>query len=231
MGNNLINKNNIKVNKDEVLRYLGYKNQIIDKEMIQIIDECRELTLNVINPRCMYNKYNLDYENNEIIIKESDITLKGNDIIHLLKESKQCILCVATLGLEIERLIKLYSYKDIVRSVILDACATTAIEEVVDLIEIDIKLKLKDSKEDITWRYSPGYGDLPIETNRLILEVLKAQKNIGLTITNHNLLIPIKSVVAIMGIIDHKEIDNIDVCNNKCIKCPNYNSCSYRREV
>lgn len=231
MENNLINKNNIEIRKTEVLRYLGYKNQIIDEELMNIVDECRKLTLNTINPKYIYNKYDLDYYNSSVKIKESNIELKGKDIANLLKESKKCILGVATLGLEIEKLIKLYSYKDITRSLIIDACATIAIEEVFDLIEIDIKSKLKDTKENITWRYSPGYGDLPIETNKLILEVLDAQKHIGLTITNHNLLIPRKSVVAIMGIIDNKEIDSIDTCNNKCIKCPNYNNCSYRREV
>lgn len=231
MESNSIDKTNIEINKDEVLRYLGYKDQIIDEKLMNTVDECIKLTLNTINLKYKHNKYGLILGNSSIKIKGSTIELKGKDIANLLKDSNYCIVGVATLGLEIERLIKLYSYKDITKSLILDACATTAIEKTFDLIEKDIKLNLKDTKENITWRYSPGYGDLPIETNRLILELLEAHKNIGLTITNHNLLIPRKSVVAIMGIVDHKEIDIKDICNNKCIKCPNYNNCGYRREV
>lgn len=228
-----IDKNSILINKDEVLRYLGYKNQVIDDNLIDLVDECIKLTLTTINPRYIYIKHTLDLNNDTLRIEGSRCVLEGRDIEALLKNSSECILSVATLGVEIEKLIKIFAYKDMTKSLILDACATTAIEAVCDLIEINIKSELKDSKENITYRYSPGYGDLPIEANKLILDILDAQKNIGLTITNHNLLIPRKSVVAIMGVIDNNKSQSAKVCNieNKCINCPNYNNCSYRKEV
>jgi cobalamin-dependent methionine synthase I len=60
-------------------------------------------------------------------------------------------------------------------------------------------------------RYSPGYGDLGIENNKGILDVLSAQRNIGLTITDSGIMIPRKSVVAIMGVSELKY-------NNKGVK-------------
>ena len=62
------------------------------------------------------------------------------------------------------------------------------------------------SKEgkSLTMRYSPGYGDLDISANKDILQVLDAHKRIGVTVTNTGIMIPRKSVVALIGITNKK---------------------------
>ena len=78
----------------------------------------------------------------------------------------------------------------------------------------------------ITFRYSPGYGDLPLDIQRSFLSVLDTQKKIGLTASENNLLFPRKSVTAIIGIIDK----NIKIKKRSCIECSNYENCSFRRK-
>ncbi len=53
------------------------------------------------------------------------------------------------------------------------------------------------------WRFSPGYGDCPLSAQRSIVNsVLNATRLIGLTVTPTSLLIPTKSVTAVIGLFD-----------------------------
>jgi len=48
-------------------------------------------------------------------------------------------------------------------------------------------------------RYSPGYGDLPLEYQKDLFALLQLDK-LGVAITERCLLVPEKSVIAISGI-------------------------------
>ena len=55
---------------------------------------------------------------------------------------------------------------------------------------------------------------------------LDAQKRIGLTVSENNLLFPRKSVTAIIGIVNSK----IEKKRKSCNECSNYKNCNFRRE-
>lgn len=52
------------------------------------------------------------------------------------------------------------------------------------------------------WRFSPGYGDCPLTAQRSIVDALNATRLIGLTVTPTSLLMPTKSVTAVIGLFD-----------------------------
>ena len=66
-------------------------------------------------------------------------------------------------------------------------------------IKSDIRPSLHDN-EKLTQRFSPGYGDLSMNTIEDIIAILNAQKRIGLSVTRSLMMTPIKSVTAILGI-------------------------------
>lgn len=107
------------------------------------------------------------------------------------------------------------------------SCGTTAIEEVCDIVQNNLEKVFLNQDKFITMRYSPGYGDLPIEKNIDILNVLNAQKQIGLTITSNGIMIPRKSVVAIIGISNTRI--NKSKKEKSCENCKNYRNCTYRK--
>ena len=76
-----------------------------------------------------------------------------------------------------------------------------------------------------TWRFSPGYGDLPIDIQGDILNALNAQRRIGLTVTESSLLVPTKSVTAIIGI----SSDPISKGEKGCAVCSRKDSCIYSK--
>lgn len=107
----------------------------------------------------------------------------------------------------------------------MDECATTAIEEFCDILQQNIKLKLNQQERYITSRYSPGDGDLSININEDIINLLDASKKIGLTITKDKIMIPRKLVIAIIGIQKIESIDNKKIC----LECSNYDKCKYKK--
>lgn len=224
-------KNLIEIDEREVLRYLQYKDQDIGDNLSEKIKQCIKKTREIINPRFIFRKYKikklkLSDVKSEVYLEGANLTLKSNDIHNLLLECDECILMSATLGLEVEREIRKLTYTDLTKGIIIDACATTAIEEVCDIVQDNIAKKLLKEDKYITYRYSPGYGDLPIEKNVNINNLLNSQKEIGLTVTNSGIMIPRKSVVALIGV-SHKEITNT---KKTCENCSNRYNCDYKKE-
>lgn len=216
----------LEINKKEVLRYLGYKGQDIDINMSTMINECREEIKKVITPRIVYNYKEIKQNDEGVEVINTNLIMPGNDIKEHLKNSKTCVLMAVTLGNEVEKKTRLYERTNLTKALILDACATTAVEEVCDIIENKVKEKALKEGMDITFRYSPGYGDLPLDIQNNFLRSIDAQKKIGLTVSESNLLFPRKSVTAIIGIIDSGIIKK----KKSCKECNNYENCSFRRE-
>lgn len=217
----------INIPREEVLRYLGYKSsQRIDDNINNLINECIEEIKAVVTPKFVYGEYTGTLMDNGVKIDGTNLILEGNDIREHLKSSKKIVLMAVTLGSSIEQKTRLYERINLTKALILDACATTAVEDVCDQIEAYVKEKALEEDLGITFRYSPGYGDLPLDVQKSFVNTLKADKTIGLTVSEHNLLMPRKSVTAIIGLIPK----DIKVEKKGCEGCSNYENCSFRRE-
>lgn len=222
----MVDINNLEISKSEVLRYLGHRNQEIEESLSKSIDEVIIETKELIKPKYILEYYNIKKGDNEIFIENTNLVLKGKSIYKHLEKSSSCALLVATLGNDIEKKTRLYERINLTKAVILDACATTAIEEVCDKIEEKVREEAKKKNLNITFRFSPGYGDLSLDIQRDFIGVLNATKKIGITVSEHNLLFPRKSVTAIIGITEEKEKKP----KSKCENCSNFENCIYRRK-
>jgi cobalamin-dependent methionine synthase I len=70
------------------------------------------------------------------------------------------------------------------------------IEQWCDIIHKDFQDKLGAN----TFRFSCGYGDLPLTLQRDIFAALNVNKNIGVSLSDNCFMTPSKSVTAIIGI-------------------------------
>lgn len=218
----------IGIDREEVLRYLEYKGQDIDNNLIEIIEECRNITKDKISPKYTFRVYSINQKCKGIIeIEGTNLILESKDLYEVLKDCNKCILMAATLGINIEKDIKKYSYTELTKAIIIDSCATTAIEEVCNKVQNEIENNILNKGQYLTSRYSPGYGDLAIEKNTEILTILNGQKEIGLTINNSGIMIPRKSVIAIIGISNK----NIKQSKEACSNCKNKSICKFKKGV
>ena len=149
--------------------------------------------------------------------------LKGGDVQKLLKECGKVILFAVTLGSGIDMLIKRRSRTDMAEAVIIDSCASTAIENVCDNFCAD--LAAEAAPYFLTDRFSPGYGDLPFEQQTDFCRALDIERRIGVTLTPGGLMLPQKSVTAIVGIADTEQRMRF----RGCAYCSSFKNCSYRK--
>jgi 5-methyltetrahydrofolate--homocysteine methyltransferase len=98
-----------------------------------------------------------------------------------------------------------------------------AIEQVCS--KVDELLAEKYKGWNMTFRFSPGYGDYPIELQSEFLRMLDAPRKIGLTTNNNYLLMPTKSVTAILGLSQSP----IDRKKRGCAICNMRDKCRFRR--
>ena len=66
---------------------------------------------------------------------------------------------------------------------VLQACAAAYTEEQADLAQGGIAQYAQERGLYLRPRYSPGYGDLPLASQRFLFDVLQISKKIGVTLT------------------------------------------------
>jgi len=194
-----------KIDKTEVLRYLQASKKLNDNNINRLIEESITEIKALINFRYLYQKFPIKRNDSKLKVEGTTLVLKGESIRKHLNNSEEVYIMAATLGAQVDRKISYYEKISVTKSMIFDACATTAIEAGCDQVEEEIKKEvLAAGNKGITFRYSPGYGDLEIDIQKEILRILNAPKKIGLTASKYNILLPAKSVTAIIGVIAEK---------------------------
>lgn len=217
---------NLNIEKSEVLRYLGFKNQLLDEGINKLIEESIEEMKKIIKVRYVYKLFSIDKSKGDIALKDSAVKLQGKDIYKHLEKADKCVLMAITLGSDVDTKIRYYEKTSITRALILDACATTAVEEACDNLCEKLEREIVDENKVLTSRFSPGYGDLPIDLQNSFISVLESQGVIGLTASSHSILLPRKSVTAVVGVIDKSHKDK----NKSCLSCNKHTSCKFKKE-
>ncbi len=120
---------------------------------------------------------------------------KSATLMKNLQGCKEVFIFAVTLGLGVDRLLTQLSLVSPSKHFITDALASSMAEAAAEAAEEIIKGKL-----DCRPRFSPGFGDLSLAVQPRILELLNAQRLLGITINKSLLMSPGKSVTAIVGI-------------------------------
>ena len=211
-----------RLNPDEVLRYMGCPPEKADGLLRGQVERCAQELLEVIRPRWSWRAADLALEEAGVRL-EGGLLLPGRDLkAHLSGCSRGAVFC-ATLGAEADALIRRAERLDMAKALTLDCCASAAVEEVCDQIERELQGHFPGCS--FPFRYSPGYGDLPLEVQGPLLDLLDAPRRAGLCATASHLLTPRKSVTAILGVAEGE----IEQKKRSCLGCPAQGSCQYRK--
>lgn len=209
------------INDNEVLLYLGYRGGEIPEPLRRDIARCKELVVQTARPRAVWRKFSLEIDGT---LAGTGFRPEGKDVRALLEDCREVILMAATLGQEMESLLRRAQVQNMADAVILDCCASSAIENVCDNLCADLEAEF--SPRYLTDRFSPGYGDLPFAQQPDFCRVLDLSRRIGVNLSPGGLMIPQKSVTAILGI--------ADIPQNKrfrgCAHCSTFETCTLRKE-
>lgn len=168
-----------------------------------------------LKPKFMYQIFSL--EHHPLLIKELNLSLEYSDLIDLFDSCDKVVIIACTLGIELDKLLRYYSMIDMTKMTVMDALASSYIE-----IKCD-EFEEKQNFGKHTFRFCPGYGNVPLEINQKLVNALNCDKHIGLTVQENNLLLPQKSMIGLIGIGDEK-------LNKHCFSCINLENCIYRKK-
>ncbi len=210
------------VNENEVLLYLGYRGGELPPEIGADIARCRDLLLKTARPRLVWRQFELLPDGT---LSGAGFRPEGSDVRELLRDCRRAVLMGATLGAEVEALLMRAQVRNMADAVILDCCASSAIENVCDNFCEDLQAALAPAY--LTDRFSPGYGDLPFAQQPYFCIALDMSRRIGVTLSPGGLMIPQKSVTALIGVADRPQKKRF----RGCAHCQMFRNCTYRKEA
>lgn len=208
------------IDRSEALRYLGYKGGV-PADIDESLERCARLLFDTARPRAVWRRFGLMPDGT---LEGTAFRPAGGDIRALLSGCSAAVLLAATLGAEVEALLRRAQLRDMADALLLDACASAAIENVCDNLCADIEAELEPMV--LTDRFSPGYGDLPLHQQAELFEVLNVTRRIGVTLSDSGLMLPQKSVTAIAGVSPLPTPRRARGCEN----CRLLKSCLYRKD-
>lgn len=212
------------INKNEVLKFLGCKGGETDESYIKRIDAIEKALIDAALPKVCHTVLKIK-SHNPLLFEKTEAVFEGEDIKKHLAECGECIFMAATLGSGADALIRRLSAVNMADAVICDACASSAVENVCDNYCAHLEKAYGARGLYLTERFSPGYGDLPIETQRFFPDILNMQKRIGLCLSRSMLLEPTKSVTALIGISEKKQKKRRISCEG----CKSFADCAFRK--
>ena len=207
--------------REEVLRYLGCPGTE-DPATLALVEGCSARLLAAARPKWTYRVFDLAVQTDGVRL-DCGLLLPGRDLAAHLRGCSRAALLAATLSAPVDALLRRAQAEDLAAAVALDCCATAAVEAVCDLAEAEIRVRFPGCSFPV--RFSPGYGDLPIELQDPILRLLDAPRRVGLTTSASHILLPRKSVTAILGAAEGEIAKTV----RSCLSCPARDGCQYRK--
>ena len=212
----------MKVNRYEIYRYMGVRGEA-DERTRELVEDClRELEMK-ISPRSFAMEYPVTVAPDDTI----DMTcfrVQSHNLGRKLRGCEKVILFAATIGEGADLLIRRYSRVNVSRALAMQASSAAMIEAYCNEQNQRYKEDARARGYFLRPRFSPGYGDFPLEKQRILCDVLKTEKTVGIKLTGSLLMMPSKSVTAVIGMSRHEEpciMEGCEACGKK--------DCAFRR--
>ena len=185
----------MKVDRREAFRYMKMGAAEPDGELMRRFEAIERELVAAARPRSVH-----------CLLPVSELPGESADLMRALAGCRQAFLLAVTLGAEMDGRLRRLAARSAVDGLIGDAIATALIESAVEDCVAALgghaggAMGSSRPTGGLTRRFSPGYGDLPLAYQKELLAKLDATRRIGLTLTDACLMVPTKSVTAIVGV-------------------------------
>lgn len=202
--------------EDQIINLLGYDNESVPEPIVDSIRSILEILptkvdyksgFKVFNPR----KVSVDKEYFVIDNRKFD---SGKIINVNLKDSETIGFLVATIGSAIgDWYQSLMSQNEILNGYLVDKIASELVEMIGDKTETKLKEILQPLELKTTNRYSPGYCGWNVSDQQKLFSLLP-QNFCDVSLNKNSMMLPIKSISAVIGI-----GKNVEKKNYQCSIC------------
>ena len=181
----------LSVDKQEVCRYLGART--VDGVTEGLIAECEKVALELATPKAVYIEAEITVTEDEIDF--GFMKVKSHNLATNLKDCYKAYLFCATLGIGMDRWFERQIRVSPAKATVFSAVGSSLVESFCDYVNKKIV-----GEEKSRPRFSCGYGDFCLEYQKDILKVLEADKRLGVCLTQSCMMVPVKTVTAVIGI-------------------------------
>ena len=138
----------------------------------------------------------------------------GKIIYSSLKDSETIAFLISSVGYEIENWSKHFiDSNEMLKVYLIDKVASELVEQLADKTELLLENELKVIDLNATNRYSPGYCGWSVADQQNLFSLLPS-KFCGVSINDNSMMMPIKSVSAVIGV--GKKVEKRDY---ECLIC------------
>ena len=183
------------VDRKEVLRYARAEG---DEATLALLESCIAEASDKLSYKVCYARFGIEIHGDEIDLGFT--RTRSHSLAKCLEGCREIILLSATVGFGIDRLIGKYSLISPSRTIMLQALGSERVEALCDAFCHDLAMEEEKNGNTLRPRFSPGYGDLPLDLQKDIFATLGCTKAIGITLGDNLFMNPTKSVTAIIGI-------------------------------
>ena len=213
------------INKKEIFRYAGYggikdpNDDRIEKMLEEVVHDCK----NDLSYRVCYRKMEITWNDGYPVLP---FRTDSKQLAKCLDGSGAVVLFAATIGLGIDRKIARYRLISPTKALLMQAYGAERVERLCDVFCKEIEEEVYSEGLYCTPRFSPGYGDLSLETQKDVFRLLECNIHIGITLNKSLIMTPSKSVTAMFGLRKSEPSEHI----RKCLTCGK-TDCLYRNDV
>jgi len=184
------------VNTAEILRYAGAA-RADDPETRKLLDEVVRETRDAFAYRVCWLRTAITWDGE---MPDLPFPSRSRQLAACLRGSAELVLFAATVGLEADRRIARYQRISPAKALLAQAFGAERAERLCDVFCGEIAEEAAAEGLRCTPRFSPGYGDLPLETQRDVFRLLDCGRKIGVWLNDSLLMTPTKSVTAALGL-------------------------------
>jgi hypothetical protein len=213
----------IEVDKRQVCRYVGY--DVDDKlppRISSLIDEYIDNVHYLIEPSYSYVIRDIALVQDSLAVIDGSIIFESQVIAGLLERCHKVALFLVTIGKHLEETAcRLAEDGIIVQAAVLDAIGSDAVERMADFVRDRIREAASAQGLVASQRFSPGYCDWDIDQQNTLFQAVDGDA-LGVHLTETCLMVPRKSISAIIGIgPSNGNMENYNPCK-ACAKhdCP-----------
>ncbi len=201
----LKNFENIPVGLPElsILKRMGYNRHLtgVSNEQSEKINYYMNECYKICAPMGRYKRLKIVSNDGTYVMLENDNVIVSASVSKLLCKSTECVFLGARVSSEIlNNIEKFVANKNGVAALIYDAVASEVVDDclgwMIKRIGVDLS---RFGLHPTSIRYSAGYGDFPLETQKMFYEVLKLEE-LGIVLNENFIFTPEKTVTALCGL-------------------------------
>lgn len=204
------------IDRATALRYMGAAGWQPDAASAALMDKAEQQLMKTATPRAVWRR---------LPCAALPLQICGHDLERHLQGCDEVLVMVATLGSEVDTMLRRMELTDIALAATADAMASVLLEQVCDALEEELRAEVQQAGGYLTGRYAPGYGDCPLELNDEICLAADSVRGCGVAVTGQHLLAPRKSTTALLGIADHPVTGTLAGCST----CHLRETCVFRK--